>query len=81
MRCEAGAWYDQRGKVHHECFRDATYQVAVDGQELLVVWCNEHAADHASDLLVGWGPRIRLEPIRGTDARKENEGDQAAGDV
>lgn len=63
-RCEDGAFYNERGRVSFVCPADAEFQVVMDGQELLLVWCKKHMREHVADFLSRC-PNVRIEPWSG----------------
>lgn len=58
--CEAGAYYDERGKIHYVCKEPAAFQMVMNGEDLLIVYCTEHAGKQGV-LLVAGSPKVRLE--------------------
>lgn len=63
-RCEAGAYYNERGRITYECEDDATFQAVMNGEDLLVVWCTEHMRENVADFLTT-SPNVRIEPWSG----------------
>ena len=73
MRCEAGAYY-VNSKLRYACSRKATFQLVVDGADLLLVWCSHHASELGPGFVSGH-PRVWIEPIpkEAIDAWEEDE--------
>jgi hypothetical protein len=62
LRCDAGARYDHRGQVHYACSEDGVIEVVMNGDVLLIVYCERHAAELAVPM-VARSRDLRLEAI------------------
>lgn len=65
MRCEAGAVW-RKGRVTYACPAPATVQVLLDGEDVLIVYCAEHADEMVPHLERGMSGRVRAEPLEAT---------------
>lgn len=62
-RCEAGAYWNERGRVTYVCPNEAVYQVLMNGEDLLLVWCMKHMQENVVDFLTR-NPEVRVERWR-----------------
>jgi len=50
-RCQAGATYGERGRIIYACPNKAEFQVIMNSEDLLIVWCEEHMRELVADML------------------------------
>jgi hypothetical protein len=59
MRCEAGAFFDERARLHYVCDHEAQVEV-IYGDTVLIVYCAEHAHELYPDWMRRPGIQMRV---------------------